>query len=262
MSERLIQHSPERLDPLNVEWPRLLEEALEMPGALGATYTRFYNYSPLNQVILWSQGVTEPVNTFLRWQAMDRHVKRGSKAKAILRPIAYKATNELGEEESKVRGFKLVNCLFTVSDTEGEPLPEYEPKEWSRDRALGALAIRQVAFEQLNGNIQGYSVNNEVAINPVAAYPLKTLVHEIGHVVLGHTTPAELQEYRQHKGVREFQAEGSAYLVLNELDATDQMDAAESRAYIQGWLHGEKPDDKAIKQVFSTADKIIKAGRE
>ncbi|RAN78001.1 hypothetical protein B5P43_18390 [Bacillus sp. SRB_336] len=230
------------------------------PGEL-TSYNRFYNYSLLNQLLLHSQGARGPVATYAKWQELGRQVQKGSKAKAILRPIFYKGTNDQGEEEQQVKGFKMVNCLFTASETEGDDLLEYEPPTWNKQRALGALAIVQVDFEQINGNIAGYSYDRNVAINPVARYPFKTLLHEIGHVCLGHTSEAGMEEYRRHRGLMEFQAESTAYLALNELDATDQFDAAESRGYIQTWLRNERPEDAAIKQVFTATDKILKAGR-
>ncbi|MDQ0276549.1 hypothetical protein QO003_000852 [Arthrobacter silviterrae] len=181
-------------------------------------------------------------------------------AKAILRPIIYKDTNDQGDEKQHVKGFKMVNRMFEVSETQSEELPEYEPPTWNKERTLGALAIVQEDFEQLNGNMAGHSYNRNVAINPVAKYPFKTLVHELGHVVIGHTSEASMEEYRQHRGLMEFQANSTAYLALNELDATDRFDAAEIRGYIQTWIHDERPVDAAIKQVFGATDKILKAG--
>ncbi|MET4003897.1 antirestriction protein ArdC [Arthrobacter sp. UYCu511] len=250
------------VEPVKLEWQHLLEEALTMPGGMSDTYSRFYNYSLLNQVLLFQQGVLEPVNTYQRWQDMGRQVQKGSKAKGILRPMLRKETDDQGVEEQKVRGFKMINCLFTVSDTEGDPLPEYEPKLWSPERAMATLAIREVAFDSLNGNTQGFSRGQELAINPVAKYPMKTLAHELGHIVIGHTSEGQHDDYLQHRGLKEFQAEGTAYLVMNEIEAHDQFDAAESRAYVQHWLRGEQPDDQSIRQVFTATDKIIKAGRQ
>jgi hypothetical protein len=232
-----------------------------MPGALGATYSRFYQYSFMNQIALFMQGVTGPVATYKRWKDMDRQVIKGSKAKAILRPLMFNEINDQGEKQQRVGGFKWQNSLFEVSDTEGADLPEYQPPAWDRTLALGTLGIQQVAFEQLNGNIAGYSRNQEVAINPVAVYPFKTLLHEMAHVVLKHTTPEGLEEYRSHRGLMEFQSEGTAYLAMNELDALDQFNAEESRGYIQHFLKGSKPDDKSIRGVFTATDKILRAGR-
>lgn len=243
------------------DWPALLEGALTLPGSTGTTYRRFYNYSTLNVALLQAQGCPpEPIATFQRWKGLDRHVKRGSKARAILRPIQVKREDEKGEEETFTK-FKLVNCIFPYSDTEGEELPEYEPPTWSPARAMGELGITKVAFDMMNGNIQGLSVGNEFAVNPMARYPLKTTIHEMGHIVLGHTTPAALLDGGEHRGIHEFQAEGTAHIVMNELDEPDQWDAAESRAYIQGWLKGQRPSDVHIRGVFTASDRILKAGR-
>ena len=39
-----------------IDWRATLTEALNAPGSLGNTYTRFYNYSFLNQIRLMMQG--------------------------------------------------------------------------------------------------------------------------------------------------------------------------------------------------------------
>ena len=59
----------------------------------------------------------------------------------------------------------------------------------------------------------------------------------------------------------EFQAEATAYLTLNELEQLDEETVSRSRAYVQDWLRGERPPDKAIRQVFGVVDAILKAGR-
>lgn len=252
MSERLTPPSPSEL----------LSTALNLPGRAGETYSRFRTLSLGNQALMMMQSqIIEPQETYKGWLALNRQVRKGSKAKAIFVPMFRKEEKDDGGEERKLSGFKLVNCMFGVSDTEGEDLPEFEPQVWSKERALGALAIEEVAYESLNGNAQGYSRGRDFAINPVAAYPFKTMQHELSHIVHGHTTEERLQEYGAHRGLYEFEAEGSAYLIMNELGATDQFDADESRHYIQHWLQGEQPDEKSIRGVLATADKIIKAGR-
>ncbi len=80
-------------------------------------------------------------------------------------------------------------------------------------------------------------------------------------VMIGHTLPETITEYETHRGIMEFQAEATAHLTMNELgQLTDEM-ATHSRGYIQGWLQGERPPDKAIRQVFAATDQILKAGR-
>lgn len=243
-------------------WPELIEAALTVPGSLGNTYNRFYQYSFGNQILLWMQGCQEPVATLKRWNDMGRRVKKGSKAKAIYIPRHVKRVEDDGTEHSIVAGFLLKRCLFGVSDTEGDELPPVVTPEWDKDRALTALDVTEVPFQSTNGNIAGYSVERTVAINPVTPYPFKTLMHELGHIVLGHTAPDGVEEYQTHRGLMEFEAEATAYLTVNELGVPDEADLAESRAYIQHWLHGsEVPGDREIKRVFSATTKILEAGR-
>lgn len=261
---RRSPESPTRPVPQEAEWGNLLNEALDMPGGFSDTYNRFYSYSFLNQVLLFSQGVQEPVATYKKWLELGRQVQKGSKAKSILRPITVKLKDELDAEGNpkQITKFKMVNCLFGVSETEGADLPEYTPPEWSEQRALGSLAINRVAFNHLDGNVQGFSYDRNVAVSPVAKYPFKTLVHELGHIVVGHTSPDQVDEYKEHRGVMEFQAEGTAFLVMKELSVPEsEWNPAESRAYIQHWLDGERPDGKRIKGIFSAVDAILKAGR-
>jgi hypothetical protein len=247
---------------LNVTDAELLEQAINLPGRPGETYTRFINLSLGNQALLLLQGVNEPVNTFSRWRDdLNRNVIKGAKAKYIRRPI-FKKVEENGKEEQRLVGFKLVKCMFGVSDTEGEDLPDYETPVWSTERALGSLGITRVAFEGLNGNMQGWSTGREFALNPVAAWPLKTTIHEISHIEHGHTAPGAHEEYATHRGLREFEAEGSAYLVMHQIGAEDQFDAAESRNYIRRWLRQDVwPPDESMRRVLRVADRITKAGR-
>ena len=109
--------------------------------------------------------------------------------------------------------------------------------------------------------MQGYSIGLKYAINPVAVNPTKTRFHEIGHILLGHTLPHGLDGEHYHRGVAEFQAEAAAYLVMNEPGQLDERTAEISRAYIGHWLGDEKPPDKAIQQVFTAADRILRSGR-
>ncbi|MFE7720129.1 ArdC-like ssDNA-binding domain-containing protein [Nocardia rhizosphaerihabitans] len=261
----MTEHAPlpKGIDANKLDWPNLMQEALTMPGGLGNTYNRFYQYSFNNQILLFLQGVTEPVATYDRWKEMGRQVKKGSQAKSILRPIIRNELDDEGKEYKRLTGFKFVRCLFTASETVGDELEPYEPPEWSKERALGNLAIREVPFVGLNGNVQGYSKDREVAISPVAKDPFPTLLHEIGHIALGHTSKEGMAEYSTHnrRGLMEFQAESVSYLAGHELGAYSESVAAESRDYIQSWLKDAKPSDTDIRQVFGATDRILKAGR-
>jgi hypothetical protein len=252
-----------------IDWAKIIETALTAPGNVGNTYNRFYEYSFLNQMYLLMQGVHEPIATWSRWKKLGRHVLSGVKAKEIIRPVIVGAKTQKGEEDADepieavptLIGFKSVRCIFALSDTEGDELPPVTLPEWDVDTALDKLGIRLVPFDALSGNLQGYSHGHDVAINPIAVNPPKTRFHEIGHVVLGHTSPEGLAEYQQHRGIMEFQAEATAYLTMNELGRLDDETAARSRGYVQTWLQGERPPDKAIREVFAATDQILRAGR-
>ncbi|WP_425005790.1 ArdC-like ssDNA-binding domain-containing protein [Mycolicibacterium sp. S3B2] len=237
----------------------LLNEALTAPGRMGDTFSRFHNYSFLNQMWLLQQGASEPLASYARWKSLGRQVVKGASAYYILRPITVK-TKELDDDgqPKKITRFKPVKGAFPYSMTEGEEPPEVEPREWSKDRALGVLGINLVAYTSIDGNTQGHSYGNNVAINPMAVEPFPTLMHELSHVVHGHTSPDELAEYETHRGIKEFEAESASYLLCNELEVP--FNREESRAYIAGWLRGDTPPDSSIRKVFKTVDRILKAG--
>lgn len=245
-----------------IKWEELMLEALTAPGRHGETYIRGHEYSYLNNLRLYIQGVREPTTSFQGWKRLNRHVTKGSKGYTILRPITVKSrydVDETGQPKTFTK-FKLVNGAFKYSQTEGEAIPDelVEPPEWCTERALGVLGITRVVFEEHSLNKQGYSFGRSVAISPIAVYPLKTTFHEMAHIEAGHTAQPEL--YQQHRGLWEFEAEGTAYLGIHELGLDDQMNPAESRAYIQNWLGKDTPPDSSIRKVFKLTDLILRAG--
>jgi hypothetical protein len=248
-----------------LDWQRLLNEALTTPGNMTGVYDRYHDYSLTNMLLFHLQGIHEPVASFSRWKSLGRHVLQGSQAKDVIVPVLVKEpTPEETAEEKRERvarliGFKVVRAVFALSDTEGPEPPPIRLPGWDVETALAKLGIRQVPFEEVNGNIQGYSSGVDIAINPTAVRPAKTLMHEMGHVILGHTLPHALGDYATHRGIKEFQAEAIAYLTMNELGQLDEEAASTSRRYIQHWLHAEQPPDKAIQQVFSATDRILRA---
>jgi antirestriction protein ArdC len=92
--------------------------------------------------------------------------------------------------------------------------------------------------------------------------PHKTLMHEVAHVVLGHT--AELREQmddhdRTPVNIREVEAEAVALICCESLG----LGGAEScRGYIQHWLRGEPIPEKSAQRIFKAADAVLRAGRE
>jgi hypothetical protein len=255
-----------------IDWSATLTEALNAPGSLGTTYTRYYNYSFLNQVRIMMQGTHEAVATYNRWQSLGRQVRKGSKAKTVLAPVMVSREAKDGNGNAVVGtdgkpgkrqvlvGFRDSRTVFGFSDTDGDELPPVELPGWDTKTALAALGIDRVAFTMVDGNAQGFSFEDDngrhMAINPTAVYPAKTTLHELAHLVLGHCTHGD----ETHRGIAEFEAEATAYLAAKELRLID-WNPAESRAYIQGWLGGAEVGDENVSRVFAAVNKILTAGR-
>ena len=124
---------------------------------------------------------------------------------------------------------------------------------------MTSLKIKEIAFQSLSGNCQGYATyENEIAINPMAQLPFKTLFHELAHIVLGHTSKEVLADNEDlTKNIIEVEAEATALLCLESLG----MEGSDyCRGYIQSWLKDSKLTEKNAKRVISAADKILKAG--
>lgn len=243
-----------------LDWRKLLDEALATPGSIQGVYDRFYPYSYVNCLLLRMQGVHEPIATYKRWQALGRQVLQGSKAREIIKPLLVSIENEQGEKEERLVGFKPIRAVFPLSETTGDDLPPAEIPRWDLAQALGKLGVREVVFDSMDGNTQGYSEGLQYAINPVAVNPNKTRFHELGHIILGHTLPGHHDEYLTHRGVMEFEAEATAYLTMNELELMDEETASHSRGYIQHWLQDEQPPDESIRRVFRATEAILRAG--
>jgi hypothetical protein len=213
------------------------------------------------------QGIFEPVASYSTWQKLGRQVTKGQRANDVIVPVMINETvADETDAEKRVRiarliGFKVVPAVFGYSQTTGEEIAPRPTPGWDLATALERLGVRERPFDQTNGNMAGYSIGVEFAINPMAPNPTKTRFHEMGHILLGHTVAHGLEGESYHRGVQEFQAEGTAYLVMNELGVLDERTAEVSRGYIQHWLQDEKPSDQAVQHVFRAADAILRAGR-
>jgi antirestriction protein ArdC len=253
-------------------WSDLLSNAVTQPGVISEAYRRFHNYSIGNQLLAMFQcsarGITPgPIGTFMHWKELGRNVKKGEKAIQLCMPVSGKRTAELkdaetGETSAKEIGytrFVYRNNWFVLAQTEGtEYVPESLP-EWNEALALEVLEITKTQFDMLSGNVQGYAKDRQVAVSPLAAHPFKTLFHELGHVILGHT--AELMadgDDQTPRDIRELEAECVAMLCCASLGLPG---VEFSRGYIQSWFKGNEVPERSAQKIFSAADKILKAGR-
>jgi len=256
-------------DSKEINYVELLNEAITKEGKLLEAYRAFYTYSLGNRILAMSQCIAKgikisPLGTFSQWNQKERYVKRGSKAICLCMPVtkSYTKVNKdtKDEETVKYQSFIYKNNWFTLSQTEGKEINFDEVEiSWHKGKALNELSIKEVPFETLNGNCQGYATHeNTIAINPLAQLPFKTLFHELAHIVLGHTDKDALADNEDlTKNIIEVEAEATALLCLESLG----MDGSEyCRGYIQSWLKDDKLSEKLAQRIISAADKILKAG--
>ena len=259
------------------KWSALLVEAVNKPGMIMQAYSAFHSYSIGNQILALVQcqmrGLEPgPINTFPGWQALGRSVKRGERALILCMPITRKARDEEAESngddangERTFTSFVHKARWFVISQTVGEEFNPPRLPEWEAERALAALDIEQIAFTDTDGNCQGYARKRQIAINPVAQLPHKTLFHEAAHVILGHTSEADFTDTeRTPKNLREVEAEAVALLCCEALNLEG---ASYCRGYIQNWLcpaigyDADAIPEKSAQKIFRAADQILRAGR-
>ena len=258
------------------KWSSLLVEAVNQPGMIMEAYSAFHNYSIGNQILALLQcqlrGLEPgPINTFPGWQALGRTVKRGERALTLCMPITRKVRdeeshdNETEQHERTFTSFVHKPRWFVISQTVGDAFNPPCLPEWNAEQTFAALDIEQISFTLTDGNCQGYARQRQIAINPVAQLPHKTLFHEAAHVVLGHTTESDFADTeRTPKNLREVEAEAVALICCEALDLEG---ADYCRGYIQNWLNpnlgynGAGIPEKSAQKIFHAADRILRAGR-
>ena len=259
------------------KWSALLVEAVNKPGLIMKAYSAFWNYSIGNQILALIQcqlrGIQPgPINTFPKWQTLGRVVKRGERALTLCMPITRKrrsdedsAKTDASPEEQTYTTFVHKARWFVVSQTFGSELGPVTIPEWDAERALKTLCIERITFDKTDGNCQGFARGSQIAINPVAQLPHKTLFHEMAHVLL-HTSEGDFTDTEQTpRNLREVEAESVALLCCEAL-GLEGVDYA--RGYIQNWLYqdiGYNADaipEKSAQKIFRAADQILRAGRD
>jgi antirestriction protein ArdC len=242
-------------------------------GRILEAYSRFHGYSLGNRIAALHQCTARgiqpgPIATFPRWKELGRHVKRGEHAIVLCQPVTVKDRNA-EETAAAAETPEQVHTVFiwrphwfVLSQTDGAELAAdaFAAPLWEKTRALAALEIVETTFSEMDGNVQGYARGRAIAINPLAQLPLKTLFHETGHVILGHTDRNALTAdgERLSANLREVEAESVALLCLESL----QLPGSEfCRGYIQNWYGTGNPiPEQSAQRIFKAADTILRAG--
>jgi antirestriction protein ArdC len=257
-----------------LNWGALFESTLREPGKLGEYYSYFHRYSLGNQAwvtqqMKWRGIPVGPVSTFNGWKKVGRKVKKGEKGLSMLMPLLIKKEKAEDGETETIRVFVERKFWFALAQTEPDPSFRGQVQvrirgipEWDKEKALKRLGIKEVEFNLLDGNIQGFALPSKMAlaVSPIAAEPLKTLFHEIAHCLL-HARDRMVDDQTVELSIEEAEAEAVAMLCCATLNLPG---LEESRGYIQSWLSSSEEREKFLKKsavrVFAAADKILKAG--
>lgn len=256
---------------LNVpSFAELLASVATEPGQLEQAFSRFHGFSLGNQLLALLQCHQRglelgPIATYRGWQTLGRQVRKGEKALALTMPITVRRETEDAQtgtvDVATFTRFMVKARWFVLAQTDGVAFVPPAPPTWNKAQALAALDIAEVPFQHVNGNVQGYALRGRraVAVSPVAERPFPTLVHELAHVVLGHTSTDTCEDgVAIGHDLREVEAESVALLVLGSLG---EPGLEYCRGYVQSYLCGAAIDERTAQRVFKAADTILRAGR-
>jgi antirestriction protein ArdC len=228
----------------------------------------FHRYSLNNVLLILSQRPdAERVAGFRTWQAVGRQVRKGEKSLRIFGYSTKKVTeqDENGEDVEKRYPRFPILPVFDIAQTDpidpdaDDPSTLTAPLTGADDHGvIGALTVYLVADgwtvehteagQHRNGYTDPEARRVVIGSHLSPAHAAKTLIHELAHIVLGHTD--DLTEYAEHRGLMETEAESVAYVVAG-LVGFDT--AAYSVGYVAGW---SEADTDLIR---STAARVLTA---
>lgn len=227
---------------------------------------------------IWQVLNEADCRTFNQWKEQDRAPVKGSKAIYILAPVTRKVTEEdarTGEERTRsfVAGFRGM-AVFDVSQTDGEPLPEHPSRPFTGEVAAGTVEgmkarVAELGYtygekripgtdpEKLTGTLAYVRPSTkEVVVDERLSDPEKAaaLAHELGHIECGHTEGEDAEQYSQHRGRMETEAEAFAYMMMRSRGAEPDDAEAFSPGYIAGWSKG---DTRTVQKALDTAGRAF-----
>ncbi|MBP3266855.1 MAG: DUF1738 domain-containing protein [Ruminococcus sp.] len=239
--------------------------------------SKFTNYSAGNCILIMLQKPEASlVAAFGKWKQLGRTVNKGEKGIAILAPMTFRNKQsdvedeeEQDEAETRTLGFRKV-YVFDVSQTSGEPIPEYvsDLDEDIEEEHVEAVisAVRSVTglpvdVENISGGAKGYYSHSEQRIVIQAglsgAQAVKTAIHECAHALL-HDPDKKLPTADTTRSDKEVQAESVAYIVASRygLDTSEY-----SFPYIASWSHGKQLEqlNRFLNEIQGTARIICDA---
>lgn len=228
----------------------------------------FHEYSFNNLLLILAQNPDATmVAGFRQWQARGRQVRKGERSIKIFgfreKTIQRTDDNEADDNERVVRYFPALS-VFDIAQTDpiagADPIPENPARLLTGTDDHGVLTSLTGHLESAGwsirreplGRANGYTdpgIHRVVLADAIAEeQAAKTLIHEAAHIELGHID--DVEEYRNHRGRMEVEAESVAYIVagLYGLDTS-----AYSIGYITGWAN----EDTAV--IRESATRVLSA---
>lgn len=264
-----------------------------------ATAARFHTYSFGNTLLIAAQRPdAAAVAGYAAWQALGRHVDKGQKGIAILAPVIHRSNRPAADSDSaepgrapngaeqlepgaddsaasrgsgRPVGFR-VAYVWDVAQTSGQPLPETPAPQLLAGQAPDGLwdALAQVAVDRgftvtRAGTGPANGITNfgtrTVTVRPDLddAQAVKTLAHELGHVLLHDRTVDDVDDTATSvqlcRGVKEVEAESVAYLIAAAHGlSTEQY----TFPYVTGWAAGV-PGSTPEQVVRDTGRRVLAA---
>ena len=263
------------------------------------TAARFHSYSFGNTVAIWMQRPdATQVAGYRTWQSLGRQVRKGEQGIQILAPVTrrrsdstdqadgpdprWKTDPAQGRSETgtqppaarRVVGVRIA-YVFDISQTDGDPLPGSDAAHptlltgQAPQDLWDGLALQvdeagfRLALDTPPGNANGLTdwAERHVLVRPELedAQRVKTLAHELGHVMLHE--PADVLDLTALacRGQKEVEAESVAFLVTS----AHGMDTGQySFPYVAGWAQHSGGDIEAtLRQsagrALTTAHRIL-----
>ena len=234
--------------------------------------------------------VPEPAPSYVagyrQWQQLGRQVQKGQPGYMIFAPVTGRFASftpadsgswrRLGPREKPKPGetvrSKMVGArpayVWDISQTTGDPIPEPpSPKLLDGEAPAGlwdglVAQVEALGFEVLRvpdasaiGGADGLTdyTTRQVSVRTdvTEANQVATLVHELAHVLMHDPTD---QEARQHRGIREVEAESVALMigVAHGMDTSSY-----TIPYVAGWASSVK-DTEPAEVIKATGERVRK----
>lgn len=267
------------------DWRRALEFAARFRSrSFNNTLLIFSQHQAAHQEGRVPGPVPTYVAGFKQWLSLNRHVMKGQGGYAILAPVTarYASTTptnasswrRLGRGE-KPRGGEVVRSrlvglkpahVWDLSQTDGQPIPEPphptllqgEAPEGLWDGLADQIVAREFELRLVSnarsiGGANGLTdyVTREVSVRMDMddAAQVKTLAHELGHVMLHGPDNADAA---LHRGIAEVEAESIALMV----GAAHGLDTSTYTVpYVSTWA-SDVPGKSPVEVVQATAERV------